>query len=347
MVEWRPILRAYARSYVLPPLSWLTLRNSKHGNSRMTTLHTPTSPDQIHRNTTTMPVSIARKRVPVECPVCGPHSSQPFGISNDLNIVRCGGCSMLRVSERPSEEDVADFYRDEYISHEDRAEEEMISYREGSLQREARRLRRLVPRGGRLLDIGAATGSFLSQFNGHADWKVKGVEPSGFAVEYARQRFGLQIHHGFLGDQSFADETFDVVTSLDTLMLHPYPADDVGEMARILKPGGLLAVEIPGLTFRLLKQTGPVSKLIYGDGCRLNAGVHLYFFIRKTLTQMVARHGFAPVQSWPESAPVYGGSLTRAGKWMFYQTTRAMYHVSGRLIHLAPKEFIVFRKQVA
>ena len=125
---------------------------------------------------------------------------------------------MLRVAERPGEDEVSDFYRDEYISHEDRAEEEMISYREGSLQREAARLRKLVPGGGRLLDIGAATGSFLSQFSGCDEWKVEGVEPSGFAVEYARKRFGLQIHPGFLDDQGFSDETFDVVTSLDTLM---------------------------------------------------------------------------------------------------------------------------------
>lgn len=306
-----------------------------------------TTQTQKNENTTTMPTQTARQRVPVECPVCGPHSSQPFGVSNDLAIVRCDGCSMLRVAERPSEEDVSDFYRDEYISHEDRAEEEMIGYREGSLRREAARLRKFFPSGGRLLDIGAATGSFLSQFSGHDQWNVEGVEPSGFAVEYARKRFGLNIHHGFLDDQSFADETFDVVTSLDTLMLHPYPATDVGEMARILKPGGLLAVEIPGLTFRLLKQTGPVSKLIYGDGCRLNAGVHLYFFNRKTLSQMVAPHGFEPVQSWPESAPVYGSAVTRAGKWAFYQATRTMYHATGRLIHLAAKEFIVFRKKAA
>jgi SAM-dependent methyltransferase len=313
----------------------------------MTILHTVTAADQVHRNTTKMPVRTARKRVPVDCPVCGPKSSQLFGVSNELQIVRCDGCSMLRVSERPSVEDVSDFYRDEYISHTERAEAEMISYREGSLRREANRLRRFVPEGGRLLDIGAATGSFLSQFSGHTDWTVEGVEPSAFAVEYARKRFGLKIHHGFLGDQSFDDESFDVVTSLDTLMLHPYPSDDVGEMARILKPGGLLAVEIPGLTFRLLKQTGPVSKLIYGDGCRLNAGVHLYFFNRRTLTQMVAQHGFEPVQSWPESAPVYGHWISKAGKWMFYQATRAGYSITGSRFQLAPKEFIIFRKQVA
>ena len=283
--------------------------------------------------------------IPVHCANCGPGQSRPWGRSNGTLIMQCTGCGMYHVEERACTADVSEFYREEYIANQERAETEMIGFRAASLKREAARLCELLPDGGRLLDVGASSGTFLNQFADKPNWHVEGVEPSGFAVDYARKRFGLKIHHGFLNDQNLDSEAFDCVTSLDTFMLHPEPNQDLQEMSRILKPGGLLAMEIPGLRFRMLKNSGPVCRVLYGVPISLNAGVHLYYFTRRTLSKLVGKHGFEFVSSWAEQMPESGNALSRFGKWSYYRTTDIAYRLSRGAVHFAPKEFIVFRKQ--
>lgn len=289
-------------------------------------------------------VSEAMKSDFVDCPICGIDDQSPYATCDGYQIVRCDNCSLLFVNPRRRPEAVADYFREEYIADEEYAEVQMISYREDSLKREAARIRRHLPQGGRLLDLGAASGAFMREFTGHANWQVEGVEPSKFAVEYARNRLGLTIHQGYLGEQKFPGESFDVVTSLDAFMLHPQPREDMAELGRIVKLGGLLAIEIPGLTFRLIKNSGPLCRVMYGVPVKLNPGDHLYFYSRKTLGMLAAQFGFELVAAYPEQAPVYGSRAGRLAKWAYYQATAGLYHATLGLAHFAPKEFIVFRK---
>jgi SAM-dependent methyltransferase len=222
-----------------------------------------------------------------------------------------------------------------------------MSFREESLEREARVLREILPGGGRLLDVGAASGAFLKLFRDDPAWQAEGVEPSLFAVQYARERLGLVVHTGFLREQHFPDEAFDVLTSLDAFMLHPEPNEDLGEMARILAPGGYLAIEIPGLWFRLHKNKGLLCRLLYGVPVRLNSREHMYFYSRKTLARLCARHGLDLVASYPEQSPVHGPRLLRAFTSAYYLISSALYRLSGAALNAAPKELIVFRKRAA
>ena len=145
------------------------------------------------------------------CPICGPAETRRFGESRGYPIVRCSDCGLLYVKTRPAEAAVQQYFRDEYIANEEFAETEMVSYRDGSLAREAHLVQAWKPAGGRLLDIGAASGTFLRQFADAPRWRVEGVEPSHVARRYAKQHFGLELRAGLLHDQHFADNTFDVV----------------------------------------------------------------------------------------------------------------------------------------
>ena len=281
---------------------------------------------------------------PVHCAICGPGHARPWGRSNGTLIMQCANCGLYHVEQRARTADVSEFYRADYIADTNRAETEMIGFRAASLRREAARINRLQPDGGRLLDVGASSGTFLHQFSELNHWHVEGVEPSAFAVKYARERFGLTIHQGFLHDQHFDSNSFDCVTSLDTFMLHPEPAADLQEMARILKPGGMLAMEIPGLRFRMLKNSGPVCRVLYGVPISLNAGVHLYYYTRRTLTRLMEQHGFEFARSWAEQMPESGNAVSQFGKWAYFRATDLAYRLTSGWCHVAPKEFIVFKK---
>lgn len=283
----------------------------------------------------------------VKCPTCISSGSRDFAVSNGMKIVCCDACGLLYVNPRGSSEAHAAHFKNEYITDEKRATVDFISFREESLKREADIIKKLLPQGGRLLDVGAASGAFLKCFKGDPRWKAEGVEPSKFAAEFAFKELGIEVHQGFLMEQKFPSSSFDVLTSLDTFMFHPQPGEDLMEMARILKPGGLLAIEIPGLSFRLFKNKGVICRLLYGVPVKLNAGVHLYYYSKETLSHLCSKFGFEIAFTYPERSPSYGLLPFRMATAAYYFLTSLLYRVSSGAINACPKEFIIFRKKGA
>ena len=98
----------------------------------------------------------------------------------------------------------------------------------------------------RILDCGAGTGRNLEWLQGFA-WAV-GLErsPTGLRVGRARSR---RLVRGTVAALPFPDASFDVATSFDVL----YCLDDdsehaaVAEMWRVLKPGGLVVINVAAL----------------------------------------------------------------------------------------------------
>ena len=82
-------------------------------------------------------------------------------------------------------------------------------------------------------------------------------------------------------------------------------------MKRLLKDDGLLVFEIPGMAWRMMKDAGPVCRMIYGTRLHLKAGINLFYYSRRTLSRLLARHGFRPVAAFPEAMPNTGGLTAR------------------------------------
>jgi len=97
-----------------------------------------------------------------------------------------------------------------------------------------------------LLDCGCGTGGnldLLGEF-GHA----YGFDFSWTGLEFARQS-GQAVARASLASIPFRDASFDVVTSFDVLQCVPADIEQGGirEMARVLKPGGHLIVNVAAL----------------------------------------------------------------------------------------------------
>jgi SAM-dependent methyltransferase len=117
-----------------------------------------------------------------------------------------------------------------------------------------------IPPGGIALDVGCGTGSVTASLARAAgpDGLALGVDISEPMLARAvRAEAGPQI--GFLRADAqrlpLRDETVDAVISVAVLQLIPDPAAALAEMARVLRPGGRLAVMVPtaGLAARLLR----------------------------------------------------------------------------------------------
>lgn len=291
---------------------------------------------------------IGSKAPPGTCPICGPKPTTPGGVSNGLPIVNCTGCGLMYVAECPPLEHTQKYFREEYIKKDSAFVKKLyVDSRRKSLQRAASRIRALVPDGGRLLDIGTASGFFLNQFRYDNDWKVEGVEPSRFSVEYARQEFGLTVHQGFLADQKFPDGTFNVLCSLDAFVLHRTPREDMFEFFRVLTPGGFLAIEIPGHRFRMMTGSGLIYRMFRGPSLRLAAGKNFYYYTRDTLTQLAAIAGFEFVASYPEGMVANGNWITNSARAAYDKVSAALYRVSRGNLNFCAKELCIFRKPSA
>ena len=101
--------------------------------------------------------------------------------------------------------------------------------------------------GGQLLDVGCAYGFFLAAAE-RAGFTTWGVDISKHAIEQAPRYTNAALAVVDIASESlpFGDGFFDVVTALDVLEHLENYNYALREIARVLRPGGLLAIHLPG-----------------------------------------------------------------------------------------------------
>ncbi|MGZ8814858.1 MAG: methyltransferase domain-containing protein [Mycobacterium sp.] len=123
-----------------------------------------------------------------------------------------------------------------------------------------------IPPGGVALDVGSGPGNVTAQLADAAgpDGLALGIDISepmlARAVE-AQAAPNLGFMRADAQRLPLRDETVDAATSLAVLQLIPNPAQTLAEIARVLKPGGRVAIMVPtagniGPLFRLLPDGG-------------------------------------------------------------------------------------------
>ena len=102
---------------------------------------------------------------------------------------------------------------------------------------------RLARAGVRLLDVGCGTGAVAVDFGAHG-W-LCASDRSPDALAFVRSRGVRNVVASDAAVLPFADASFDIVTAFDVI---EHVEDDYAmarELARVLRPGGALAVHVP------------------------------------------------------------------------------------------------------
>lgn len=97
--------------------------------------------------------------------------------------------------------------------------------------------------GGRLLDIGCAYGFLVNAASKH--FESCGIDISGFAVKKSREFCRGKVSRASAVNLPFKNESFDVVTVVDTLEHVPNLNQCLKDIVRILKKGGVLFLQLP------------------------------------------------------------------------------------------------------
>ncbi|HEX2694831.1 MAG TPA: class I SAM-dependent methyltransferase, partial [Acidobacteriota bacterium] len=158
-----------------------------------------------------------------------------YGLTWDLSD--CADCSHIFADPCPTPA----FLGSLYGALEDPLYEEEAAGRAMSFRRVLARLERLRPEKGRLFDVGAATG-ILMNLARERGWEIDGVEPSAWAVAFARDRYGLAVREGVFETAAVPPASVDVVTMVDLIEHTARPYDAVRRAAEVIRPGGLLCV---------------------------------------------------------------------------------------------------------
>jgi 2-polyprenyl-3-methyl-5-hydroxy-6-metoxy-1,4-benzoquinol methylase len=195
-------------------------------------------------------------------------------------IVQCNKCALVYANPRWTKEELVAAY--EAVEDETYVEE-----REGRELTFAKHLAALEsytgPAHGRsLLDVGAYIGVFVDIARSQG-WLAEGIEPSSWAVAQALAQ-GLPVYQGTQQSPVLSGRTFDVVTMWDVIEHMTDPAVELQNAFDLLSPGGWLAVHTMNID--------SLSARILGSRWPWLMDMHLYYFSKRTLEEMLRLQGF-------------------------------------------------------
>jgi len=208
----------------------------------------------------------------VPCNLCGETVSRIRFNRRGFSVVECE-CGLVYTNPRLDSDELAAMYS--ATSYFNAASDE-IGYQDYDATSDLRQrtfmrwfdeISRHVPRPGKLLDVGCATGLFL-EIARNRGWDVTGIELSSFAAEEAR-----------------SNETFNLVTMFDTIEHLPDPMSEASTIRKILAPDGLFAVITPNIASLHARIAGSQWFLLKPEE-------HLYFFTPATLQRLLERNRF-------------------------------------------------------
>jgi len=235
----------------------------------------------------------------VACPMCGQMApirlfTERYELGKSrvpLGINRCQECRQIYVSPRldkHSTDLVYTFDQEHTISHNYCWAGETSDQRFEPL---LDRLTKWCP-GGQLLDVGCGTGNFLAAAKRRQRWQLTGIEPTTSAAELARQQVDCRIENCALEEVDLPAESFDVIALLGVLEHLHEPGTTLQRIAKLLRPGGVLAVYVPNFNYLRLKDTGIACWLRRRTWSRLCPQEHLFQFTPSLLRKLLATHGF-------------------------------------------------------
>jgi SAM-dependent methyltransferase len=276
----------------------------------------------------------------VPCALCGGSDVRSLvNLGRGVQIVRCCHDGLVFVSPRYSEDDLVNSFHD-YVGE---GTKPILAKRLRTLEREAEVIKRF--RGsGSLLDVGCANGHLFAYFP-EAEWRRCGVELSRAGVEEARRCYNADVFCGELRHAPWAAESFDVVTILDSLYYFHDPVGALQVVHRLLRPDGILAVEIPGFFYKSIRERGPLCWLKDRKWTRIDPECkHVYHFSPRTLRCLVQKAGFKTIRLIPEQSPEQCGWLAEAATSTYFTLSQLLPRLTAERISIAAKELYICEK---
>lgn len=147
-----------------------------------------------------------------------------------------------------------------------------------------------VPANSKILDVGCG-------YNGKLLYNIRDKISSGFGLDISvNQNFRdskiILTRHDLSQPLPFGNNSFDAVASLANLEHLQNPADNLGEIHRVLKPGGVLLLTTPSVYAKTVLET----LAFFGVVSRKEIRDHKNYFNKKILTSLCRQASFCGIK---------------------------------------------------
>lgn len=238
------------------------------------------------------------------CPMCGSTKHRSFPIHYFLQDkkfygTQCSICSFVFVLPRPDNEEISYMYSDEYFLHDgaDCGAHSMTDY-ETAAQKGSVKFPEILGhikrfrKNGDFFEVGCGMGYFLDYARSQG-YAVSGIEFAALGTKIAREKFGLDVTQSSFEDFPERPNSYDVVFFGDVLEHLLEPLQMLEKAYRMVKPGGVVAVEVPSMFNSIVGRSAIALFRLSGRSRKMPMPpYHVNEFTPATLRAMLHRAGF-------------------------------------------------------
>ena len=279
----------------------------------------------------------------------------------EFSLLRCNNCGLYITYPQPSPDELEQYYPDEYFSYTNQS----LNIPQGTIFQKLKRIfgdryyffpPPKMPKGS-AFEIGCFNGSHLMALQNHG-WKVWGIDMNKKAIEFAQEKFGLNVSWGDFQKTDIPENSFDLVQAM-MVMEHLYDVKKALEkISKFVKTGGLFIFNVPN--------HGSLERRMFGRSWfAYDIPRHLFHYDLRSLSKYLEQSGFSIETVYYQKVPYtiihslknivnekYGNSKLgkRIGGWLsndsrsafaiFYPFSliQALFHTSGSMVIHARKK---------
>lgn len=240
----------------------------------------------------------------ITCPLCHQPVSRDFPIYYEFDQKRfqakeCSHCSFVFLDPRLTGEELKKLYSDEYFLHDgaDFGAHSASDYETAAVKGSVKFpeilgwIRRFKP-SGEFFEVGCGMGYFLNYARGHG-YNVSGIEYAALGVRTCKEKFGLDVTKGSFEEHTAVPEKYDVLFMGDVLEHLIEPLDMLTKACSMLKPSGVVALEVPSMFNSLTGRAAVLGMRVLRTKKKMPLPpYHVNEFTPNTLRTVIGRAGF-------------------------------------------------------
>ena len=198
---------------------------------------------------------------------------------------------MLITYPQPSLDKLPSYYESvDYISHTDGNKslfEKMYQFVKSIALKKKLKLINSQSAKGRILDIGAGVGDFLSVCKNDG-WQTIGIEPSDKAKNIAKSK-GVSFVENL---SELENHSFDIITMWHVLEHVPNLEEQITELKRLIKPNGTIIIAVPNFKSFDAKHYGQFW-------AAFDVPIHLWHFSKTAIQKLFAKEKLELIKVLP------------------------------------------------